>query len=176
MEVPEIIERLRCELRVPNERQLARRLEIPLTTLRGWKERGRIPPGAIARIAVAVGRSVEWVRTGQPSRLELATEAARLAEGMPQIQDVERIRQIEELAERVLLSGGVDLMVEVLNYIIDAPRQERDTIRRLIRGLKASPEVRTHLVGQLKLIEKLVQAEKGESDCEPEERPVAKAS
>lgn len=179
MQSVEILDRLKVACGVDSDLSLANRLNIPQGTIAKWRKRGRIPPGGIARIAVAIGRSVEWVRTGTPSRLEMATEAARVAEGMSQyiVRDTEQIRKIEEIAEGLLTSGGVDLLMELAAYIKDAPRQERDTIRRLLRGLKASPEVRSHLIGQLKLIDRLIDAEQPPREDKAADPPArAKAS
>lgn len=166
MKALDIIERLKVELRVSNERQLAQRLGIPIPTVYEWKRMGRIPPGGIARIAVSIGRSVEWVRTGQPSALEAASRLARELDRVEEVPTYLRApsRQMERFVRimegfPVMDQQAMGLLAAVAEYIKEGTHPERDTIRRLLRGLKASPEVRAHLVGQLKLIDRLIDAE-----------------
>jgi len=153
-----------------------------MPTLANWKKRGRIPAGGVARIAVAIGRSVEWVRTGLPSALEIATDTAKAVEaaGSPEssVGAAFRVTSFAGAMEDLLGDAkAVDLLIEVARYIKDAKREDRDTIRRLLEGLQAGSDVRTHLIGQLRLIDKLVQAEKGAAPDEAEDSPPrAKAS
>lgn len=180
----EIIDRLKNTLRAGSDSELARRLGVPQTTVSAWRQRGRIPPGAIARIAVAIGRSVEWVKTGSLSQIEAAT---RVAEELDSTQGIplelrQRISWLKPLAEAVESfqdadADAIELLVTLLPYIRMATHVERETIRRLLRGLRASPEVRTHLVGQLKLIERLIEAEQPPREDEIADPPSrAKAS
>lgn len=182
--VIEILDRLKASLDVHSDLALAKRLGIPQGTLAKWRARGRIPPGGVARIAVAVGRSVDWVLTGQPSPLEAATETARAIEAIGGLSEqaaalTGRMKPVVDALGDNFPWGdikAVDLLVEVARYIKDAPRTDRETIRRLVEGLRAGADVRIHLITQLKLIERLVEAEKGAAPEEAEEGPVAKAS
>lgn len=143
MKTTDIIERLKVELRVSNERQLAQRLGIPVPTVYEWKRRGRIPPGGLARIAVAIGRSVEWVRTGQPSALEIATETARVVEATPGASEratgpALRMKPLIEAFEGFPLGSvkALDTVIEVVRYIKDAGPEERELISMLLAILR----------------------------------------
>lgn len=174
----EIIDRLKNTLRAGSDSELARRLGVPQTTVSAWRQRGRIPPGAIARIAVAIGRSVEWIRTGQPSALETATALAKGLESLEGVPAHQRVtsRQMEHFAQvmedfPVMDRQAVGLLAAVAQYIKEGSGQERETIRRLLRGLRASPDVRTHLIGQLKLIDRLIEAEQPPREDEAADPP-----
>jgi hypothetical protein len=170
MEPLDIIERLKVKAGAFNEKQLAERLGLPVSTLYAWIKRGRIPPGGIARIAVAIGRSVEWVRTGQPSPLEAATqvaEALEATEGLPPAlrQQIGRLEPLTRAVEGFLDAdfGAIDLLIALMPYIKDAPREERETLRRVVEGLQSGGrDVRTHLITQLKLIVELIERRKAD--------------
>ncbi|MBI2882883.1 MAG: helix-turn-helix domain-containing protein [Candidatus Methylomirabilis oxyfera] len=64
----------------------------------------------------------------------------------------------------------------VAQFLNSASPEERNTVQRLIAGLRASSDVRNHLIGQLRLIEELVQAKKGAAPGEAKDpTPHAKA-
>lgn len=157
-QVPEIIGRLKRLLGVKGDAALARALDLPQPTLANWKSRGSISVGAMARIATKVGRSIEWIATGREQTTQaiaaLGQQAKRLQDGVLEVP-----------------FPAFDVTEQFLCYIKDAPPEERETILRLLRGLRASQEVRDHLVGQLKLIERLVEQEgrpcEGEADVPP---------
>jgi transcriptional regulator with XRE-family HTH domain len=161
----EIIERLKGLVNAKSDFELSKKLAIPQTTISNWRI-GRSQPsvGTILGIATKVGKSIEWIATGQEQMTQAIEEKSL------------QIHRVQEELGKVPFSA-LDATEEFLRYIKDAKREERETIRRLLKGLGAGSDVRIHLITQLKLIERLVEAEKGAPPGEAEDTPPrAKAS
>lgn len=116
--------------------------------------------GVMLEISKKVGRSLEWIATGQEEvtqKIAVAGQKVKAAQ--------------EEFGQLPLSISTLTVTQEFLSYIKDASREERETIRRLLRGLKASPDVRTHLIGQLKLIDRLIEQEQAPREDEAADPP-----
>lgn len=168
MEVPEILGRVRAVLGAPSDLALAKQLGLPQRTVSGWRVRGSIPFKRIEQLAQLTGRSVNWVLTGKESEASI-DELKEILSSLTKWTAAHAPRDVHapwsdivaELYMRFPWGNETAraLGLACLTYIKEATPEEHETIRRLLAGLRASKEVRDHLVGQLKLIEKLVEQE-----------------
>lgn len=160
----DVLDRLQAELRVPSDLALAHRLGLRQSTVASWRQRGRITAGGIARIATAIGRSVEWVRTGaEPSQAPAAVGEPGASHAPGRLL-------------RVLLDPDLTAIVSAWEGL---EFEERQTVLRVVGGLQSgSAEVRHHLVGQLKLIDELLQSRRRDRQARAKKGapPRAKAS
>lgn len=84
----------RARLKLSRE-ELAKYIEVPTPTVKGWENEGRIPGADVAvKLAAFLGQSVEWLFTGRESGRERLTRSQKrwlnVIDGMPD-------RDIEEL-------------------------------------------------------------------------------
>lgn len=160
---PGFAERLAAQIGWKKKGEFARALGIQPVQLSRYLK-GQVPDlKTLLKLAEATGKSVEWLVTG---------EEAQATHGV--VTTFQPGSTVQSTMFRVLLDPDLTDIVASWERL---GAEERKTIRRLIRGLKASPEVRTHLVGQLKLIDRLIEAEQPASAGETASPPArAKAS
>jgi transcriptional regulator with XRE-family HTH domain len=174
MKAAEIIDLLRLKLGVRSDLALAKRLDIPQGTVAKWRKSGSISAGAAARIAVALGQTLEEIVKQERAR-GAVTQA---------VQDLEAVYRAGQVGAQLVASHDrLDALVktmpfnliepteQLLAYMRSARVEDVQTITRLLAGLQAGADVRNHLIGQLKLIEELVQAKKGVPPGETEDAP-----
>ena len=146
----EILDILKDKFGVRSDLALAKQLGIPQGTVAKWRKRGSISVGGAARIANVLRVSLQDLLEEPPAPM--------------MVSEARAVYGTADTDTRILID-------DLVAYIKDAGRVERETVRRLVEGLQAGPEVRTHLIGQLKLIEKLVQTEKEAARGHGEEDP-----
>lgn len=61
----DVLERIKVALGVPKDADLSRALDIPKTTISGWKQRNAVPYELCVQIADQKGASLDWLLTGQ---------------------------------------------------------------------------------------------------------------
>jgi len=171
-----------CEaLGVDSQVALADALGIRQSNVSDAVRSGSIPELWLYKVAETTGRRVEWLRTGRGPALKDAllqelitrTESLKTYTDDPQrwatergaisgmISDVEKVVRLAERATVMAESVAEYAPPGVDDSGLD--EDERETVRRLIAAFRSgNPQVRAHLIGQLRLIDELVQAQRDE--------------
>lgn len=158
---------------------LARFLDVSPPAINAALRKKQIPELWLYKVAEKTGRRVEWLRTGHGPELESAV----LQELLDRVKNLKvppadigkPNREMGELSAAVReMEGIVRIAEQVTAYpLTPAPAlspgldasglddEERATVQRLVDALKAGdPQIRSHLIGQLRLIDELVQAKR----------------
>lgn len=133
-----VIERLIAALNLRTQAQLAARLGIRPQSIISAVRRGEIPEAWLYRVAYLSGRRVEWLRTGKgPIWHELVVAEAAA-------------RPYGAALQRVLAAwDGLDA-------------EGQTTVERCTALLRLEhPDIRAHLIRQLKLIEETARVREG---------------
>lgn len=137
MQPRKIIDRFMESLELSTQSSLAALLDVAPQRINEAIRRGKIPDAWLYKVAYLTGRDVDWLRTGEGSEFK---------EGA-----VARCQQLPPGPRRAILS-------QIEQYLVQAPDDELSSVQRLIEALnRAAPDVRSHLVNQLKVIERLNQ-------------------
>lgn len=139
----DIINRLMRSVGVTTKVALADKLGVRPSGVTNAIRLKEIPEAWLYKVGYLTGRNVEWLRTGRGEEL-----AGHLAEGRSTYQ---------------ILPPGPrhDLAVQLDRYLLSAPQEEADSLQRLLHTLTdAAPDTRQHIIGQLKLLERMTAAEK----------------
>lgn len=168
-QVIEVIGRIKLCLAVETDQELAAALGFHQTAISKWKKQGEIPVRTFIKIAKKLGKTTRWLLTGEESRGSQVTGLKEVLADLDQWLDT-YTAGAPDAAWGTLLAhlfaqfpfsdrAARDLLMACLGYIKEASLEERETIRRLLAGLRSGGKVRQHLIGQLELIERLVEQE-----------------
>lgn len=175
----DILERLQRASHSPTKRALAKYLAISPSNLNQAIERNTVPDLWIYKIAVHTGCRVEWLRDGtEPQQyVELLKDAGAVTDHLWKLQaEIERIatnpeqrlRLVHTVQDAASLLQAVSVSEAASQYNVHAQDQVelsaldpdgKATVHRLIQALlHGDQQIKTHLIGQLKIIEDAVVA------------------
>ena len=175
----DIIDRLQRATGSSSKRALAKFLDISPSNVNQAEERDTVPDLWIYKVAVLTGYRVEWLRDGAEPRqyVELLKDVAAVTDHLWQLQtEIERIvtspdqrlRLVDTVRDAASLIQAVTVSEAAAHYKIGGETQAemsgldeegRATVHRLIQALlHGDTQIKTHLIGQLKIIEDAVVA------------------
>lgn len=146
----QVVDALRTATQSENDAQLARWLDIPQTTVSGWRKRGVIPYDACARVAEKTGVSLDGLIFGhqRSSRLKEGTihkglfewAALRVFEGR-YVGDLEEdINDIAEIYNDIMNMTGGSGTVESIGQFSELEKiAQARKAERLRRSAKTRP-------------------------------------
>lgn len=174
-----IIDRLGVAVGSPTLADLARFLDISPPAINAAIRKCQVPDLWIYKVAVLTGYRVEWLRDGAEPRqyVELLKDAAAVTDHLRQLQtEIERIvtspdqrlRLVHTVQDAASLIQAVTVSEAAAQYKIGGEppaelssldEEGRATVHRLIQALlHGDQQIKTHLIGQLKIIEDAVVA------------------
>lgn len=177
----EIIKRLSKAIDVSTLADLARFLGVGPSAINGALRKDQIPELWIYKIAVQTGCRVEWLREGtEPQQyVELLKDAGAVTDQLWKLQaEIERIatnpeqrlRLVHTVQDAASLLQAVTVSEAASQYNLHGENQVelsaldpegKATVHRLIQALlHGDQQIKTHLIGQLKIIEDAVVARK----------------
>lgn len=181
VQVRDIIARLRTATGAHSSQDLARALDIAPTIVSRAIRETRVPDLWIYKIAVLTGYRVEWLRDGTEPRqyVELLKDAAAVTDHLWELQSEierlvtspdQRLRLVHTVQDAASLIQAATVSEAASQYHVGgAPQAElsaldeegKATVHRLIQALlHGDQQIKTHLIGQLKIIEDAVVARK----------------
>lgn len=180
-QVREIIKRLSTATGAHSSQGLARALDIAPTIVSRAIRETRVPDLWIYKIAVLTGYRVEWLRDGTEPRqyVELLKDAAAVTDHLRELQEEiarvvtspdQRLRLVHTVQDAASLIQAVTVSEAAAQYQVHGEHQAelaaldaegKATVHRLIQALlHGDQQIKTHLIGQLKIIEDAVVARK----------------
>lgn len=163
----------------PTLADIARFLDISPPAINAAIRKHQVPDLWIYKVAVLTGFRVEWLRDGAEPRqyVELLKDAAAVTDHLWQLQaEIERLvtspdqrlRLVHTVQDAASLIQAVTVSEAAAQYQIDVDQRAelsgldeegRATVHRLIQALlHGDTQIKTHLIGQLKIIEDAVVA------------------
>ncbi len=120
-----------------NDAELARRLDVPQSTVSSWRKRDVIPYEACAKIAAETGTSLDWMLFGSGTRVRGAgidLDLLRLAAQMAYLQFKHGPYEPEKFADRLIRS--YNKLRETIDQEADhvMAQVRRDNIIRVMQG------------------------------------------
>lgn len=125
-----------------------------------WYQVKDLETGKVKNLSLSLAKTLEeklgihseWLATGEGEMFKEALPPLCVAE--------EAVNYLSRIQEQNRAVGEhtelVELIRRIINYLVSAPTEERETVRRLMDGLASgSEEIRRHLISQLKLVEQL---------------------
>lgn len=125
-----------------------------------WYQVKDLETGKVKNLSLSLAKTLEeklgihseWLATGEGEMFKEALPPLCVAE--------EAVNYLSRIQEQNRAVGEhtelVELIRRIINYLVSAPTEERETVRRLMDGLAGgSEEIRRHLISQLKLVEQL---------------------
>lgn len=178
-QVRDIIGRLRTATGSHSSLDLARALDIaPTIVSRAIREK-RVPDLWIYKVAVLTGSRVEWLRDGTEPRhyVDVLKDAAAVTDHLWTLQgEIERLatspeqrlRLVHTVQDAASIIRAVSVSEAAAQYQVHGENQAelsaldsegKATVHRLIQALlHGDQQIKTHLIGQLKIIEDAVVA------------------
>ncbi len=178
-QVRDLIERLRAATNTDSSLALSRILDVAPTMISRAIRQRQVPDLWIYKVAVLTGYRVEWLRDGTEPRqyVELLKDAAAVTDHLWELQaEIERLvtspdqrlRLVHTVQDAASLIQAVTVSEAAAQYQLDVDQRAelagldeegRATVRRLIDALRhGDQQIKTHLIGQLKIIEDAVVA------------------
>lgn len=178
-QVRDLIERLRAATNTDSSLALSRILDVAPTMISRAIRQRQVPDLWIYKVAVLTGYRVEWLRDGTEPRqyVELLKDAAAVTDHLWELQaEIERLvtspdqrlRLVHTVQDAASLIQAVTVSEAAAQYQIDVDQRAelsgldeegRATVHRLIQALlHGDTQIKTHLIGQLKIIEDAVVA------------------
>jgi hypothetical protein len=144
-EVHEIIKRIMTATGIKTKAGLAQFLEISPPQINAAITRGRVPDSWLYEVAYKTLYSVEWLRTGRGDKFRVS--------GEPQPAAIATVG--EPVAPYSDAGSFTHRLLAILEELIN--EDERATLLRCAEALRVGdPEIREHLILQLKIIEEAV--------------------
>ncbi|HNP80173.1 MAG TPA: hypothetical protein PKN47_01820 [Nitrospira sp.] len=181
MQARDIIKRLGLAIGAPALVDLARFLDISPPAINAAIRKRQVPDLWIYKTAVLTGHRVEWLRDGTEPRhyVEVLKDAAAVTDHLWTLQgEIERLatspeqrlRLVHTVQDAASIIRAVSVSEAAAQYQVHGENQAelsaldsegKATVHRLIQALlHGDQQIKTHLIGQLKIIEDAVVARK----------------
>ena len=132
----EVLERLKLQLDVDSDRELAKALGVAASTLSSWRQREVVPYAICVDVALERGVNLDWLVLGR-EREGIDQNAAALAlHRMGTLLMMVEAKMVDPAELGRVFSDQHSQMVEVLNRFATTEGERDKLVKRLFRGIK----------------------------------------